>query len=376
MSKFISIFLFFSIIIISSKESDQLYSKSSIPSVNISNHFRKLEVSQKSDKGAQNQSKTSYGIVCNIKNCQKCGKTNQCEICKNNYKLQDNRCYNTKCEIFGFCNYCDEFDCVECKKGYQLNFGTCDKEVNGLKKKLLLGILIPVIFVLTTLYIYLYIKKKNKKIIETGKVINLKHPQPGNYVILPETLREDITTTDSFSKSSNISHTTNESTDDGADIKDCIVCGKKKVYAFADCGCPLCKEHWKYMKNADNEKITCRKHGTLLKSVIFSLDNKSNIKGNAVERLGLKICPVCKINNGTQSFNCECNLKICEKCFNDNVYVLKYNQCPGCGMPYNPKKEKENGFRFGRKRNKEQQQQSDSESEEREKSETMYSNVI
>ena len=25
-----------------------------------------------------------------------------------------------------------------------------------------------------------------------------------------------------------------------------------------------------------------------------------------------------------------------EKCFNDNVYFLKYNQCPGCGMPYIP----------------------------------------
>ena len=29
-------------------------------------------------------------------------------------------------------------------------------------------------------------------------------------------------------------------------------------------------------------------------------------------------------------------MRVCEKCFNDNVYVLKYNQCPGCGMPYVP----------------------------------------
>jgi len=375
MSKFIFNLCIFSIIIISSKESNKLYTKSSTLNMITNNHFRQLQVSQKSKRTKQSHSNTSHGIVCNINNCQKCGKINKCERCKNNYILQDNKCYNTKCEIFGFCDYCDEFDCLECKKGYQLNFGTCDKEVNGLKKKLLLGILIPTIFILTILYIYLYIKKKNKKIIETGKVINLKHPPPGNYVILPETQREDITSTYSFSKSSNISQTTNESTDDGGEVKDCIVCGKKKVYAFADCGCPLCKEHWKYMKNADNEKINCRKHGTPLKSVIFSLDNKSNIKGNAVERLGLKICPVCKINNGTQSFNCECNLKICEKCFNDNVYVLKYNQCPGCGMPYNPNKEKENGFRFGRKRNKDQQL-SDSESEEREKSESIYSNAI
>ena len=105
MSKFKSIFLFFSFIIISSKESNQLYSKSSIPSVNINNHFRKLEVSQKGEKGAQNQSKTSHGIMCNIKNCQKCGKANQCEKCKNNYKLQDNRCYTIITKLILLINF-------------------------------------------------------------------------------------------------------------------------------------------------------------------------------------------------------------------------------------------------------------------------------
>ena len=31
-------------------------------------------------------------------------------------------------------------------------------------------------------------------------------------------------------------------------------------------------------------------------------------------------------------------MRVCEKCFNDNVYVFKYNQCPGCGAPYKPAK--------------------------------------
>ena len=44
------------------------------------------------------------------------------------------------------------------------------------------------------------------------------------------------------------------------------------------------------------------------------------------------------------------NVIPCEKCFNDNVYFLKYNQCPGCGMPFNPQKEKYTGFKFGKKR--------------------------
>ena len=251
--------------------------------------------------------------------------------------------------IFDFCEYCDEFDCIHCIKGYKLNFGTCDESENTFKKKLIFGILIPILIISALIYLYIYIKNRNKKIIETGKVINLKHPKPGNYIILPETLREEQPT-DSFNKSSNLSHTY-ESTED-SDVKDCVVCGKKNVYAFADCGCGLCKDHWKFIKNNNNEKIVCRRHGTQLKSIIFSLDTKSNIKGNAVERLGLKICPVCKINFGTQSFNCECNLKICQKCFNENVYVLKYNQCPGCGMPYN--EDKTSSFKFRKKKNREE----------------------
>ena len=377
MSKITFNILILTFIAISSTELNHLIYKKSINEIDY-NHFRKFEDTQENKNNTEAHSKSKQ-ITCNIKNCEKCGKTNECKKCKNNFKLLENRCYNTECQIFGFCSYCDEFDCIQCEKGYQLNFGTCDKQVNGFKKKLILGILIPTIFISIFLYIYLYIKKKNRKIIETGKVINLKHPQPGNYVILPETLREETTTIDSFSKSSNVTHTTtNESTDDGGETKDCIVCGKKKSYAFADCGCALCKEHWKYIRNIDNEKIICRIHGTPLKSIIFSLDNKSSIKGNAVERLGLKICPICKINNGTQSFNCECNMKLCEKCFNDNVYILKYNQCPGCGNPYNPKKEKNSGFRFGRKKNKENKEglSDSSESEtEREKSKSISSNI-
>ena len=80
---------------------------------------------------------------------------------------------------------------MECIEGYQLNFGTCDRKVNGYKKKLFFGILIPTLILSIIIYLYIHIKNKNKIIIETGKVINLKHPQPGNYIILPETFREE-----------------------------------------------------------------------------------------------------------------------------------------------------------------------------------------
>jgi hypothetical protein len=27
-------------------------------------------------------------------------------------------------------------------------------------------------------------------------------------------------------------------------------------------------------------------------------------------------------------------MKLCLKCFNENVYVFKYNTCPGCGKKF------------------------------------------
>lgn len=347
MSKFHLNIMLLSILIIKIYAINQSVEKNIIQRINNNNKIlRKLEIVD-SQNTTYNQIKLSNSLICNIKNCERCGKTNECLNCKVNYTLVDNHCYNTKCQIFGFCNYCDEFDCMECIEGYQLNFGTCDRKVNGYKKKLFFGILIPTLILSIIIYLYIHIKNKNKIIIETGKVINLKHPQPGNYIILPETFREEQNKSDSSSHSSGLTQL-NE-TIENEEIKECIVCRKKKIYAFADCGCGLCKEHWNYIKNTNSEKIVCRKHNTILRNIIFSLDNKTNIKGNAIDKLGLKICPVCKINNGTQSFNCECNMKICQKCFNDNVYILKYNQCPGCGLPYNSKKEKSSGFKFGKK---------------------------
>ena len=72
-------------------------------------------------------------------------------------------------------------------------------------------------------------------------------------------------------------------------------------------------------------------------------------------------------------------MKICEKCFNDNVYILKYNQCPGCGMAYNPQKDENSGFRFGKKRSKGIKNVGEESSSEREKekedSKSMNSNI-
>ena len=148
-----------------------------------------------------------------------------------------------------------------------------------------------------------------------------------------------------FSQNKSLSSAPEMNEVQSAEVNVCVVCGSKKTYGIADCGCSLCYDDYKIAKG-DKEKIKCKIHNVFLSSNISFEIFKSNIKGNAVEKLGLSKCPICKINDGTQGFNCGCPMKVCEKCFNDNVYVFKYNQCPGCGMPYVPvnkiKKKKKN----------------------------------
>ena len=275
--------------------------------------------------------------VCNIKNCLLCENRNQCIKCKDNYELVDYRCYSKNCEIFGFCRYCDDYDCLKCIKGYKLNYGICDIKVRS-KKLMILKICIAIFILFLLIYLYLYLKKRSKEKIETGQVIKFLHPKAGYYKLNFEKSNNNEEIQDSQDKSLSSSNSDSGIETKSPEVKCCVVCGSKKTYTIADCGCSLCLEDYKIIKG-EKERIQCRVHKIFLSSNIsFEMYYKSHIKGNAVEKLGLPKCPICKINDGTQSFNCGCPMRVCEKCFNDNVYVLKYSQCPGCGKHYIPLK--------------------------------------
>ena len=303
-----------------------------------------------------NQIKISYESS-TINNCIQY-ESKECIKCKNNYELVNKHCYRKNCEVFGFCKYCDDYDCLKCQKGYKLNYGICDKRETS-KKILFLKIIIVIIIIFALLYLYLYKRKKARERIETGQVIKLRHPKSGFYRMnfdkyIPNNTSENII---DFSQSKSLSSNGVDSIDNtpSAEVNLCVACGSKKTYAIADCGCSLCYDDYKIARG-DKEKIKCKIHNVFLSSNITFEIYKSNIKGNALDKLGLSKCPVCKINDGTQSFNCGCNMKVCEKCFNDNVYVLKYNQCPGCGMPYVPlKKTKKKKSKEEKKSDKESQ---------------------
>ena len=274
------------------------------------------------------------------KNCIKCLEKNECLKCREGFELIDKRCYRTSCDVFGFCKYCDDYDCLKCQRGYKLNYGICDKKVLS-KKILFVKIMVPIMVIILLIYYYLYRRKKAKEKIETGQVIKSRHPKSGFYHMNFEKYFQNTSSEENLSNSSQnkslSSSVSDPSETQSAEVNYCVVCGSKKTYGIADCGCSLCLEDFK-LARSDKEKIKCRIHNVFLSANITFEIYKSNIKGNAVERLGLSKCPICKINDGTQSFNCGCPMKVCEKCFNDNVYVLKYNQCPGCGAPYIPLK--------------------------------------
>ena len=285
--------------------------------------------------------------ICNIKNCLLCDKRNECIKCDENYELDKRRCYNKNCDIYGFCKFCDEYDCLKCKKGYKLNYGLCIQKEHSRKKIILISVLLlSIIFIL--IYICHRCNKKAKEKIRTGQIVKFIHPKSGYYQLYFETNNNDNNNNNNNDNNNSSNQETSHSKSLGTSTSEsiggketpiincCVVCGNKKTYTIADCGCSVCFKHCKSIK-LENDKILCRIHKSMLScNLSFKMVAKSVIKGNAVKKLGLKVCPICKLNDGTQSFNCGCPMRVCENCFNDNVYVFKYNQCPGCGMPYNP----------------------------------------
>ena len=114
------------------------------------------------NKNRTNQIKNTQ--ACFIQNCNYCSKKNQCEICKEGYKLKNSKCYNTQCSIYGKCKYCTEFDCVYCEKGYKISYGFCEIDDSLYKIQIISGIIFPIIFCVSIIIIYVFYYKKKIKL--------------------------------------------------------------------------------------------------------------------------------------------------------------------------------------------------------------------
>jgi hypothetical protein len=122
----------------------------------------------------------------------------------------------------------------------------------------------------------------------------------------------------------------------------CVICNKKEIYSIRKCGCALCKEHTFDKTNLEGN-LLCPIHNiSLNKGFVFQkinnklikIKNNEDYKNLLYYKEKYKICYICKENKGTCSFNCGCPVLLCNKCFNDNIYVFKLKKCPGCKKSY------------------------------------------
>jgi len=286
---------------------------------------------------------------CYVANCNYCASKDQCDQCKPGFELLNSKCYSTKCQIFRKCKYCTEFDCVHCEKGYKVSYGFCEIDENLFKLHILLGVILPIfILFIIILSCIIYCRRKKKKISQkviSADIVGQRKPTSGQYIII-NTTNINNSGTISFNDEKNESNTPIgiinkikknvisskfKHNNSSGNINHCVLC-EKSIFSFSNCGCGLCKEH------SLQKDQKCPIHNSLLEdNMVIKKEKKKLEKKNSHNEDDVKICPVCKIKNGTVSFNCGCPVLLCTKCFNDNVYVFKFNRCPGCNKPYDPK---------------------------------------
>ena len=288
---------------------------------------------------------------CYVANCNYCASKDQCDQCKPGYELLNSKCYNTQCQIFQRCKYCTELDCVHCEKGYRVSYGFCEIDETLFKLHIFLGVILP-IFIITIIIIscILYFKRRNKKISQkviSADIVGQRKTTSGQYIIINTT---NITNsgTISFNDEKSVSSSPigiiskikknvisskfkGNNNNSNNNNKHCILC-EKSIFSFSTCGCGLCKEH-----SIEKDK-KCPIHNCLLEdNLVIKKEKKKKLekKNSNNSDDDCKMCHFCKIKKGTVSFNCGCPVLLCTKCFNDNVYVFKFNRCPGCNKPIN-----------------------------------------
>lgn len=291
-----------------------------------------------SDSSINNSEQT-----CFVVNCATCLKNNKCIQCKNNFTLVENKCLKDTCSIFGKCKYCTEYDCIHCQEGYELDYGFCVQTEDKIRLEILLGLVLPLGLIIFLAFIIFFIQRRRKKMaaekVISANILGKKRPKNGQYIIINSTNIQNIGTiniaTSNSSHSLNTEISPKESMNGSSLFSNvCVFCNSKNIYSFAQCGCGLCKEHI-----SEDNKIECPIHGvSIIGNIVIKKNRKSIVRIKEEDKITgeheVKMCPVCKIMKGTVSFNCGCPVLLCNKCFNDNVFVFKFNKCPGCNKPY------------------------------------------
>ena len=286
---------------------------------------------------------------CNISNCLECSNFNECKICKADYININNKCFLKECSIFGNeCKYCSEFDCMSCKKGFKISYGFCEKEEYLVFLEKFLGLFLP-IFIMFVLFIFIFIFSKNSKNLNKNKIVKAeiikkKRPSTGQYIIYNNN-QNNIKEEKKEKQNDEVSNQNTNLTEieqfiNFEDIhsefsigsNNCIICGRKCIFSFSVCGCAICREHSVPQKG---QTLICPKNNIPLNRKLYIKKSYKNLDIIPKDKNKyIKLCPICNIEPAVKSFNCGCPLKICNKCFNDNLYIFQIKRCPNCNIPY------------------------------------------
>ena len=262
---------------------------------------------------------------CDDSNCQICSSTEHgtCTTCKFGYLLTEGIC-SEKCEKIPKCEYCidNQTKCVACHRDCTLKDGKCSCFNAFL---LILLLIIGVVLIGFGIFCYIGFRKKkeqqdnfDEQIPEFGQtrqgmqMISIAasiHPS-ARLESKPEKLSEKY--------EEEFLHNRLETQEKELGV--CDYCNCKPAKYLSDCGCKLCKDHSKPLKDLeeDGNNKKCPK--------CMKIVNKIQLRKGK--------CGICLQDKlKLAKFKCHCALMVCKECY--IKCKVSNSNCPACRKPIN-----------------------------------------
>ena len=317
-----------------------------------------------------------------------------CLSCPEGQILVNNVCYFTKCTLsFKHCDYCSQSECIKCFSGYSLNKNKCklDGRVSGYIASVVILMIVILVIIGTMITIkkrramrLQMLKQQQNQIMQTTpmgmqsvQMVNMSNNQNaqdvpvtsnmmaipvdnsktdynqfGNTSVMGNTnagasqLIDNSVSVNGIHSNALIPETPSDSqrklqeasSSDRENKVQCVFCNSENVFMKSSCSCYLCYNHCnaikRYVLGISGDEVKCPKHNSSISDVKeIKEENILNVLIETIPKSLKKdgICEICRKIEGTLSFNnCSCEAKICSQCYEDNMTLYQYRQCPFC----------------------------------------------
>ena len=247
-------------------------------------------------------------VPCNDQNCQICSskEVSMCNNCKYGFLLYEGVCAE-KCNLISNCDYCLNNKCVACKNGCNLKEGKCSC-FNSFLVISLVVVCIIIIGIGVFCYIGISRKKRQDQLNNMAQGINMVNIVSNRgEIVEPSSEKMKEKYEEEF--------TDNRVLTEENEYGLCDFCNYKAAKYIADCGCQLCKDHSKPIKD-DDDAENIKKCPVCMK-VVYKVHPKKFKCG---------ICLEDKIH--LAKFKCHCALTVCKDCY--IKCKMTNGKCPAC----------------------------------------------